>query len=103
MLDISIIHALRWAILVGLLLDIIGFALVFRHGHSLFLRSGPTSSDEDMRDGDYYFQYKGGTSEEDAKALRTARYRRLKARIGAYTVLVGLGFQFEGSWASLHN
>ncbi len=88
-------EALNYATLVGLILDIVGFILIIRYGHSLFLRVGagaPRASEG--RDGDFYFDVPGANDGGDGQ-------RRRKARAGVATVMVGFGLQIVGSIPNL--
>ena len=74
---------------IGLMLDIVGFLLIIRYGHSLFLRvvSGNLPN---RRDSNLYLRVDGVDE-------RTESRRRLYARIGVATVVVGFGLQAVGS------
>ena len=50
----------------GLTLDIVGFLLVIRFGHSLFISSG-TGPPVGNRDGDLYLQYEGANEGHESR------------------------------------
>ena len=75
----------------GLILDIVGFLLVIRYGHSLFIRSGTGPPVDNIgKDGDLYLQRKGPSEGRD-------NGRRLWAHVGVATVIIGFGLQIIGS------
>ncbi len=87
------------ATMIGLLMDVIGFVLVFLYGHFLFLRSGSKEPDNgEGRDGDLYFRVADVSPELDRKQAR----RRFLAKCGAYLVIAGFGLQALGAWAELY-
>ena len=91
---------LVWATVLGLGLDIFGFILVIRYGHSLFIRTAPTPPPPgwpEGKDGDIYIQYdgppdKGGDSR-----------RRFRAKLGVALVVVGFTFQIVGAIAAIQS
>ena len=80
---------LLYATPVGLMLDIVGFLLIIRYGHSLFLRL-VSGNLPDRQDYNLYLQA-GGVDEQIESR------RRLCARIGVVAVAVGFGLQAIGS------
>ena len=91
----SVLEALLYTIPAGLTLDIIGFLLIIRYGHSLFMKSGSGPPDDNMgKDGDLYFQHEGPDAGQD-------RRRRAWAYVGVTTVTVGFGLQIVGSMAAI--
>ena len=91
MLEISL-----YATLLGLLLDIAGFLLVIRYGHSLFTRSGTGPPDNrDGSDGDLYLQYDGAIEGHE-------RRRRFWAYMGVALVVVGFLLQAVDSVVAIH-
>lgn len=89
------LEVLLYTIPSGLTLDIIGFLLIIRHGHSLFMRSGSSPPDDSMgKDGDVYFQHEGPDEGQDSR-------RRVLAFLGVTTVIVGFGLQIVGSMAAI--
>ena len=80
---------LLYATPVGLMLDIVGFLLIVRYGHSLFLRL-VSGNLPDRQDYNLYLQA-GGVDEQIESR------RRLYARIGVAAVAVGFGLQAIGS------
>ena len=90
------IEYLVYAIPVGLLLDILGFILVVRYGHALFIHLGIGSPPSDrVKDGDIYIQLRG--QGEDADNNR----RRQKANAGVVLVVLGFSLQLLGSIAAI--
>lgn len=89
---------LVWAVPTGLMLDVVGFALVIWYGHSLFLHIGPGPPDKETgKDGDLYLGL-SSASEEDLAGDR----RRLKlAYLGVATVLIGFVLQIIGSTVAI--
>lgn len=47
-------EVLLWAIPLGLAVDIAGFLVVVRFGHSLFIRTGTGPPSDEGKDGDLY-------------------------------------------------
>ena len=80
---------LLYATPVGLILDIAGFLLIIRYGHSLFLRI-VSGNLPDTQDYNLYLR-------ADGVDERIERRRRLYARIGVVAVAVGFGLQAIGS------
>ena len=80
---------LLYATPVGLILDIAGFLLIIRYGHSLFLRV-VSGSLPDRQDNNLYLR-------ADGVDERSENRRRLYARIGVATVAIGFGLQAVGS------
>ena len=92
----SVLEVLLYTIPSGLTLDIVGFLLIIRYGHSLFMRSGSGPPDDSMgKDGDLYFQHEGPDEGQ-------YRRRRVWAYVGVTTVIVGFGLQIVGSMAAIH-
>ena len=88
-------EVLPYASPLGLSLDIIGFILIIRYGHSLFIRSGSRPPDDSIgKDGDLYLQHGGPDRGQD-------RIRRCWARVGVATVITGFGLQIVGSAAAI--
>ena len=82
----------------GLSLDIIGFWLVVRFGHALFLRIGTTLPRPDEgRNGDVYLQIPRDESEGESKPDR----RECWANVGVYLVIIGFIAQLIAALASL--
>ena len=80
---------------VGLMLDIVGFLLIIRYGHSLFLRGvSGTGHLPDRQDYNLYLRADGVDERIESR-------RRLYARIGVVTVVVGFGLQVIGSTAAI--
>ena len=80
---------LLYATPVGLMLDIVGFLLIIRYGHSFFIRV--MSRDlPDRQDSNLYLRADGADE-------RIENRRRLYARIGVVAVAVGFGLQAIGS------
>ena len=91
----SVLEALLYTIPTGLTLDIVGFLLIIRYGHSLFMRSGSGPADDSMgKDGDLYFRHEGPDDGQD-------RRRRAWAYVGVTTVIIGFGLQIVGSMAAI--
>ena len=88
------LRILVWAVVLGLGLDIVGFLLVIRYGHSLFLLAGTGPPPPDMADGAIYMQYKGTEKHRDAR-------RRFLAKLGVIVVATGFGFQILGAVAAI--
>ena len=79
----------------GLLLDIVGFLLIVRYGHSLFLRSGTGPPADNMgKDGDLYFQHEGPDKGDNSR-------RRFWAYVGVATVIIGFSLQIAGAMAAI--
>ena len=77
----------------GLVLDIVGFILIIRYGHSLFLRV--VSGDlPDRQDNNLYLQANGIDE-------RIENRRRLYAYIGVAAIVLGFGLQAVGSTLAL--
>ena len=84
----------------GLMLDIVGFLLVIRYGHSLFIRTGVgPPSESDLKDWDMYLQYKGPDTEHGRSQGSRHRFR---AHLGVATVITGFGLQIVGSTAAIY-
>ena len=80
---------LLYATPVGLILDIAGFLLIIRYGHSLFLRI-VSGNLPDRQDYNLYLRADGVDERIESR-------RRLYARIGVVAVAVGFGLQAIGS------
>lgn len=88
-------EALNYATLVGLVLDVFGFLLIVRYGHSLFLRVGAGAPRENEgKDGDFFLEIAGADDRGD-------RQRRRKAHVGVATVVVGFSLQIVGTIPNL--
>ena len=75
---------------VGLLLDLIGFVLIIRHGHAFFIKLGTGEAPARGRPGNIYLQYEGTeTGSKDRQFFW--------AMTGAVMVVVGFAFQIVGS------
>ena len=84
-----------WATVLGLALDIIGFCLVIKYGHSLFLWAGsnlPSKRKDDV----VYLQ-------SDAAGKDAFGGRRFWARFGVALVIIGFGFQIVGAIAAIQS
>ena len=80
---------------IGIALDIIGFGLVIRYGHSLFIHiSSSKPPDETGKDGDLFMVVGNGEADTQAKK------RRILARAGVVVVIIGFILQFIGSFAN---
>ena len=90
MMDLAI---LLYTAPVGLMLDIVGFLLIIRYGHSLFLRVVPGDL-PDRQDHNLYLRADGIDEQIESR-------RRLYARIGVVAVVVGFGLQIIGSTAAI--
>ena len=91
----SVLEALLYTIPLGLTLDIVGFLLIIRYGHSLFIRSGSGPPDDSIgKDGDLFLQHRGPDKGQD-------RLRRFWAYVGVATVIAGFGLQIVGSMAAI--
>ena len=91
----SVLEVLLYTIPSGLTLDIIGFLLIIRYGHSLFMGSGSGPPDDSMgKDGDFYFRHEGPDKGQDSR-------RRIWAYVGVTTVIVGFVLQIFGSMAAI--
>ena len=63
-------ETLQYATPLGLALDVVGFLLVVRYGHSLFLRFGTGVPDSTTgKDGDLYFEVPGPRTVERGGAV----------------------------------
>ncbi len=85
---------LVWATVLGLGLDIVGFLLVIKYGHSLFLWAGaklPTKQKDDV----LYF-YGGELERKDVFGRR-----RLWAKLGVALVAIGFSSQIVGAVAAI--
>ena len=89
------IEFLIWATPVGLMLDILGFLLVFLYGHTIFMRVGTGPPPETMPRSSYYWQVSGPYDES------ADRWTRRKAQIGALAVGIGFGLQIIGAVAAI--
>ena len=86
--------ALGYLVPIGLMLDIVGFLLVVRYGHALFLHAGSGPPDNAKgKDGDWYAEMLG----EDIDAADTRLKRKAKA--GVCLVVIGFVLQIVGSLA----
>ena len=87
---------LVYLIPIGLVLDIVGFLLVVRYGHALFIhvRSGPPEA-ATGRDGDLYIEISRADAEPEDQR------RRRKAWMGVWVVVGGFAVQIVGSLASI--
>ena len=92
------IEYLLWLIPIGLLLDIVGFLVVIRYGHALFLRTGVGPPDPKWKDGDVYWQI---ADDDPVKVALWDARRRLKAHIGVGLVVLGFVMQIVGSVVSM--
>ena len=91
----SVLEVLLYAIPSGLTLDIFGFLLIIRYGHSLFIRSGSGPPDDSKgKDGDIYLNYEGQNEGQDQR-------RRFRAHTGVALVTIGFGLQIVGSVAAI--
>ena len=77
----------------GLLLDIVGFILIIRFGHSLFLRAVSGSS-PNRRDYIIYLEVPGNDDRKEG-------HRRLCAYAGVVAIITGFGLQAIGAMAAL--
>ena len=84
---------LLYATPVGLMLDIAGFLLIIRYGHSLFLRI-VSGNLPDRQDYNLYLRADGVDERIESR-------RRLYARIGVVAVAVGFGLQAIGSTSAI--
>ena len=91
MIDVGI---LLYATPVGLMLDIVGFLLIIRYGHSLFLRV-VSGNLPDRQDSNLYLRVDGIDERIESR-------RRLYSRIGVVAVAVGFGLQVIGSTAAIY-
>ena len=78
----------------GLMLDIAGFLLIIRYGHSLFLRV-VSGNLPDRKDNNLYLRGDGVDERFESRL-------RLYARIGVVAVAVGFGLQVVGSTAAIY-
>ena len=78
----------------GLALDIAGFLLIIRYGHSLFIRSGVGPPPSKGKDGDLYLRREGPVEGHGDR-------RRLWAYVGVAIVCVGLVLQGVGPMAAI--
>ena len=79
----------------GLTLDIVGFILLVRYGHSLFMRSGVDLPVDNIgKDGDLYLRHQGADEGHDIR-------RRFWAHVGVAIVLIGFTLQVVGSIAAI--
>lgn len=86
---------LLYAAPVGLALDVVGFVLIIRHGHALFIHTGTASPSPEMgKDGDLYFQYAGQQREVNDR-------QRSWAMEGVVMVVSGFVLQLIGSMAGI--
>ena len=86
---------LLWATPTGLALDVVGFILLIRFGHRLFLRSGTGPPPDNWKDGDFYFQYAGAADDGHEKRMR------FWAHLGVTMVVAGFCIQIVGSVAAI--
>ncbi len=84
---------LVWATVLGLGLDIAGFLLVIKYGHSLFLWAGAKLPPK-QKDGVLYFH--GGELNKDVFGRR-----RFWAQLGVAIVVIGFAFQIVGAAAAI--
>ena len=83
---------------IGLGLDIIGFSLVLRYGHALFILTGtgPPPTGSEWIDGDLYFQVAEG-KEATARRRFFRPDARMWAKVGGGLVILGFMMQFVTS------
>ena len=81
----------------GLLLDIVGFWVVIRHGHALLIRTGTGPRPKKLGDGTMYFQHENGGSDGEASYFR----RRRRAEVGVALVMTGFIAQLIAAAASV--
>ena len=88
------LEVLVYAVPVGLGLDVVGFILIIRNGHALFIHTGTGApSPEIGKDGDLYLQYTGrGENGNDRQ--------RFWAKAGVVMV-AGFGLQLVGAMAGI--
>ena len=80
----------------GLIIDIIGFILLIRYGHALFIRTGTSPMPpKDWWVGSYYFQRENG----EGPSSNDGQFRI--AKWGATLVITGFAVQFIGVISSL--
>lgn len=83
----------------GLLLDIVGFLLVIRYGHSLFRWVGTDYPDDRtisaMPPGSEFIVREGPSDTGENRRMR------LRAHIGVATVVAGFSLQIVGSTAAI--
>ena len=77
----------------GLMLDIVGFYLVVKYGHSLFMRTVVrVPKADEWNDGDFAFTVDGPAKEVESRG----RSRRRKAHLGVGLILTGFVLQIAG-------
>ncbi len=87
---------LQYATPIGLGLDIVGFLMVIRYGHALFIRSGGRPDHSKGKDGDLWLG-DGSNKGESEDSQR----RRFRAKAGVGIVVFGFVMQIIGSLASI--
>ena len=90
------IELLLWAAPLGLLIDIGGFLLVIRYGHTLFMRVGTEAIDSEGKDGDVFIVIPGLPGDSGD------RRRRRWAHMGVCVVVAGFGLQIVGAIAAIY-
>lgn len=90
-------EALFYLTPIGLVLDIVGFLMIIRFGHALFIRSGGRPDHSKGKDGDLWFG-DGSNKGESEESKR----RRFKANVGVGIVVFGFVLQIIGSLAAIH-
>ena len=95
--ELTYLDCLAYLQPLGLLLDIIGFWLVIKYGHALFIRTGTNATPpSEMDDGALYITTEGGAD------VDIAYYRRKRrADVGVALVIIGFTAQFIAAAASL--
>ena len=89
------LEVLVYAVPAGLGLDVVGFVLVIRNGHALFIYAGTGPPSPEMgKDGDMYLQHSGQEGEGDNR-------QRSWAMAGVVLVIAGFGLQMVGSMAGI--
>lgn len=88
------LEVLTWAAVLGLALDIVGFLLVIKYGHSLFLWAGAKLPPKQKND--VLYLYGGELTREDV-----FKRRRFWAKSGVVIVVIGFGFQIVGAVAAI--
>lgn len=85
---------------VGLVLDIIGFLLVYMNRRVIATISNRAPRDDEGKDGDCWLEDPGLSAEEARKTQEKQRREQCLLLIGGVTVVFGFGLQLIGSIVS---